>query len=328
MKLKRGFTLIELLVVIAIIAILIALLLPAVQQAREAARRSQCKNNMKQLGLALHNYHDVYGSFPIGSQHGASRPNWKVSLFAYLEQTAVVADIQSSGIDFNCIGGYSASSLEGLVIPVYQCPSSPWPASNTAVSGYIIQADAQTGDYVGVAGGAPDPVTGRTSMCTVDIDSNEGDGIICNNGMLPFYQALRFRDCTDGTSNTIIVAEQSGSVNDRERTPNFLGGWQGVQNNAGGWGPSVKFSDVADDTRFYLGGVTTIRHAPNAYFNTSAPISADSSLDGNTVTNSFHTGGHHILLADGSVRFISENIDMNTFLKLSVRNDGQVLGEF
>ena len=93
-KRNRGFTLIELLVVIAIIAVLIALLLPAVQQAREAARRSQCKNNMKQLGLALHNYHDAANKFPIGTRFSMSAPNWRVGLLPYLDQAPLFHSVK------------------------------------------------------------------------------------------------------------------------------------------------------------------------------------------------------------------------------------------
>ncbi len=129
---KRAFTLIELLVVIAIIAILIALLLPAVQQAREAARRSTCKNNMKQLGLALHNYHDVFNTFPIGQQPGNTRPNWRVGILPYMDQAPLYNQLDMVSGDF--ASPYTAPNdvLAGLIVAVYACPSSPLDPTSTA----------------------------------------------------------------------------------------------------------------------------------------------------------------------------------------------------
>ncbi len=136
---RKAFTLIELLVVIAIIAILIALLLPAVQQAREAARRRTCKNNLKQLGLAFHNYHDVFGTFPIGAQSPIYQANWRVSILPYLDQAPLynkLTQTPANGRGYNTYngwtgdGGYGTGAdsnevLNNAIVPLYKCPSSP-----------------------------------------------------------------------------------------------------------------------------------------------------------------------------------------------------------
>tara|TARA_R110002095_G_scaffold200403_1_gene180623 strand:+ start:1727 stop:2761 length:1035 start_codon:yes stop_codon:yes gene_type:complete len=337
-KQRRAFTLIELLVVIAIIAILIALLLPAVQQAREAARRSQCKNNMKQIGLALHNYHDAFTTFPLGTQW-SDKPNWRVALFPYIDQAPLYNALDlSSGFMAHggCSGvhpapcGFSSSNAElrGQRIDVYSCPSSPLDDFNHADIGLSYQS--MTVDYVGISGATPDPVSPsrQSTVCSPDGVLCDNSSNQCFNGMLVPFQSKRSRDCTDGTSNTIIVAEQSGQVNGKERTPQYLGAWFSFGNTGvSSWNAGTDLTTLPLDACRYPGGVTTVRYTPNAFWTTGAPA-ATVQYAGNTVTNSYHEGGIHVLLTDGSVHFISENIDFTTYTQLCVRDDGNPIGEF
>ena len=310
---NRGFTLIELLVVIAIIAILIALLLPAVQQAREAARRSSCKNNMKQLGLALHNYHDNYNKFPIGSLGSGFPTNWRGQLLPYLDQAAIynLADPFRPGT-----GGYTA--MRGLLVSVYKCPSSPWDAFALDPGGETNNNNSRLMliDYVGVMGAYPDPATpSRASKCTPST-ATTSYGKYCNNGILTYNESFSMRDITDGSSNTLLVAEQSGAVGGADVRSNYYGGWSGnsITGNAttltdGAWGS----------------GTTTVRYKINSNSQSSG---AQYTYGANTIINSFHVGGVHGLLADGSVRFVSENIDFLLFQKVSVKDDGATLGQW
>lgn len=323
---RRGFTLIELLVVIAIIAILIALLLPAVQQAREAARRSTCKNNMKQLGLALHNYHDIYNTFPVGALP-SNRPNWRVGILPAIDQAPLYNQLNVSG---HWASGCSSSSsygqqytntnlvLVGLKIPVFQCPSNPLNPNNP--SGSMCNYDQlQCHDYVGISGATPDPApTPRSTVCSVNADY----GIYCNNGLLVPGKNYRFRDATDGTSNTVIVGEQSGNVGGSDLRNNYHGGWRG-------W--NLTGDVVTKGGTQHVAGVTTVAFRINAKSGSSGGTTtpkSNTAYAGNTILNSHHTGGIHVLLADGGVRFISENLDFLTLRQLCVKDDGQVLGEF
>lgn len=332
--LRRGFTLIELLVVIAIIAVLIALLLPAVQQAREAARRTSCKNNLKQLGLALHNYHDTFRVFPMGTRAPISAPNWRISILPYIDQAPLFnnLDISSQAT----VGGFSSrredsgsygygtgrnAVLAGLVIPGMNCPSN---SSSTNASGqtptYNNAERGQTHDYVGIAGATTDPALGDATT-PLWVSSNCSavtgyGGIICENGMLYPNFSKQMRDVTDGTTNTIIVGEQSGLVGTQDIRANYHGGWAGF--TAAGRPSQMTGSPWGS-------GVTTIRYPIN--YKTAA-VGCNSTYDLNTTLSSFHVGGTHGLLCDGSVRFLSENMDRMTLLRLGSRNDGEVLGEF
>ena len=323
----RGFTLIELLVVIAIIAILIALLLPAVQQAREAARRTQCKNHMKQLGLAIHNYHDTSRTFPLGGFKNSQAANWRVRILPYMDQAPLYNLLNVTTGSFWAHSGMGGNTvLYGAIIPAYVCPSSPFGNMNTAdialsASGSNV---SQIHDYVGVTGATPDPA-GRTSVCTNNVVSG---GTYCNNGTFLVYKAVRIRDLIDGTSNVMMVAEQSGRVNGIENSANPLGGWHSWVNNSGEQMDAGTDLQSLTSVNGYLGGLTTVRYAPNAFWDSGAPSSANSEYEVNTIINSFHEGGIHGLLSDGSVRFISENIDMETLRRLCVRDDGNTLGEY
>ncbi|MCC7084380.1 MAG: DUF1559 domain-containing protein [Pirellulales bacterium] len=341
----HGFTLVELLVVIAIIGILIALLLPAVQAAREAARRSQCANNMKQIGLALQNHHSAKKKFPPGVLWN-NEANWRVFLLPYIEETALYSQLNLNGDGSNKDapgfwahypesprGFKNNDAIRGFREPAFSCPSDP--------SGDFIAGEAFTGvtqlsssgagklsflgmviDYVGVSGATPDPA-GRSNVCTRDIINNKTTQ--CRNGILVPFAGKSVRDCSDGTSHTIIVAEQSGQVNGVNASANSLGGWCGYANvyNAQMW------SDTTD-LRFLPGqvaiafpiGITTVRYPPNAFWNSSPPFAAAHPFSANTVLNSFHPGGIEILLTDGSVRFLSEYISFEALQRLSVRDDG------
>jgi len=230
-SLKRGFTLIELLVVIAIIAILIALLLPAVQQAREAARRSTCKNNMKQIGLALNNYHDTHSVFPPGGLN--KKGNWRVYILPFIDQAVAYEKIDFSGTnatsDFRGRAGATSNVglFENLLVPIFRCPSSTHGMATNGSAGVTNDNPHQymRMDYVGISGatfGIAD--SSGLAACGHSHPNYGSPPIVCENGMLVMNRSFRFRDVTDGSSNTIIVAEQSGLVNLGDARANYQGG--------------------------------------------------------------------------------------------------------
>ncbi len=329
-KLRKAFTLIELLVVIAIIAILIALLLPAVQQAREAARRTQCRNNMKQLGLALHNYHDNFLRFPIGSQNPAFRMNWRFSILPYIDQAPIYnqADtgylaVTSGGLggfaSANSGGGYGVGTgrnavLKNYVVAGMNCPSSTLGSLSNAGPTKNNFDFVQTHDYVGIAGGAPDPAS-RTGVCSAQTGYG---GIYCNNGLLAPNDCFQLRDNTDGTSNTMIVGEQSGAIAGSDYRSVYYGGWSGFTS-------ATKMPTFTASDSPWGSGTTTVRYAINPK---TTAVGTDNTWDANTALTSYHVGGVHVLMADGAVKFISENMDFTNLLRLAVRDDGQTLGEF
>lgn len=352
---KQGFTLIELLVVIAIIAVLIALLLPAVQQAREAARRSQCKNNLKQFGLALANYHDSNKRFPIGSrwQNGWGT-SWLVGLMPYMDQaqlyrqftwasgvpytvggTSYTTNGQSpgySGAGANTNGHYHGSLVEGKVFPHLICPSSPLrPVENTGGFNTCVS------QYVGCAGAANgNGLTGvnQRACCgccnNVTSQNTHTAGVSSFDGMLVLFESLATQDCRDGLSNTIMVGEQSNLVKDTSgalvRIHNNHGWMMGANNN----NPGSAFAATAVAERQF--NITTINYPPNAVLVGSA---AGPGFPGQYLNDgpnngffSAHAGGVQVLMGDGTTRFINNNIDMYTFRVICNRKDGKTASEF
>lgn len=324
MKTRHGFTLVELLVVIAIIGVLIALLLPAVQAAREAARRASCSNNLKQIGLALHNHHDTNGEFPKGTgpaptaygRYGTG--NWRYYILPYMEQeniyqTPIIRTWRTNTI------AYVDSPWEDFITPGYHCPSSALKktvASSQCANGQCYESESQ--DYVGVSGANPDPL-GRGQAEGVAYDTGSY-GPNYNTGMLCGGEAFSFRDCTDGSSNTIIVGEQAGNPNFSIRT-NLMSGWSG--------GHDAQFSvaqAIAGQGQYQLRtGITVIVGSPNPV---SPPNKGASAAHSQVPLTSFHPTGTQVLLSDASVTFLSDTTDAATCRQLAVRNDGQVIGEW
>jgi len=322
---RKAFTLIELLVVIAIIAILIALLLPAVQQAREAARRSTCKNNMKQIGLALHNYHDVFSSFPIGTRGPGlcTGTNWRASILPYLDQAPAYNQLTWGG-DF--CGAFSGTNtiLNSFRVPGYSCPSNPQGTDsyqNTSNN----NGHGQAIDYIGIAGAYLDPAS-RSNLCS---PLTNQQSYICSNGIFAANEAFKIRDVTDGTSNTIISGEQSGQVASlaRDVRTGYFGGWSGFTRSYRASEMLSTGTGTHGTMDLYGTGITTFRDGYKINAD-SVGSGGQQVYRGNLVLNSYHVGGVHALLADGAVRFISENIDFGTLKNLGVKDDGNVLGEF
>ncbi|WP_145264081.1 DUF1559 domain-containing protein [Planctomycetes bacterium Pan216] len=332
---SRAFTLVELLVVIAIIGVLVSLLLPAVQQARDAARRAQCANNLRQFGVALNSYHEAHTCFPLGDSGSSCFPNWRIYLLPFLEQAQAYDQLNfDRTLCFaGRYGNYTGNEvLRELVVKTFICPSSIFPVANFPAMQYADNS-AMFSDYVGISGATPDPL-GRSSVCTPP-NVVQG-GTLCDNGMLVLFHAKRLRDCTDGSSKTMIIAEQSGQVNGREISANALGPWHGRALNttsySGGytsWTPSTPLSAIASSSG-YTGGLTTVADSPNSYWLAGAHSGASNSggVEVNTIINSFHPGGTHGLMSDGSVHFVSEAVDIESLRRLCVRDDGLIVENF
>jgi prepilin-type N-terminal cleavage/methylation domain-containing protein/prepilin-type processing-associated H-X9-DG protein len=342
-----GFTLIELLVVIAIIAILIALLLPAVQQAREAARRSQCRNNLKQLGLALHNYHDTFSEFPravygaqkcAGSGTAVSGSGWGTewaghsvhwNLLPYIDQGALYNQLdQDAGYGWTCAQTSPTTHNDVLVrtkIASLNCPSDiPWTANNSASTNYVFS----TGPNLGWDGGGH-PV-----------------------GMFNMRISKGVRDILDGTSNTIAASEiNHGSGTTYTHGQDFIrcGNASGLNAEkplmgqvstyssacyAGGSPSSyVNSSGVpwASPT-FYRTLFNTISPPNPVYHSANACVASGGCGGGDGQgfypARSRHTGGATTLFGDGAVRFISDNTDWNLYQGLGTASGSEILGEF
>ncbi len=307
----RGFTLIELLVVIAIIAILIALLVPAVQKVREAAARAQCQNNLKQIGLALHNYHDSLKKFPMGHRNSVATANWRVLIFPYLEQGNVYTNLNVNDV-------YNAAVLRNLVLPIWKCPSSALPETQPqAWVTWWTNQNHMVPSYQGIMGAYPNPDGSNSGYSA----SNYG-GWWCNNGMLLWNQDTRIGDCLDGTSNTIIVAEQSAKVDNcsyssGDARNGYYTPWGGCTHGSPRGVSSCGTGGCGD---LWGMGLTCNAYAINSK---NCPAGAGFSWGGNTILNSSHTGGINILLTDASVRHLADAVDFNTFQRACSRNDGQ-----
>lgn len=339
-SLMRGFTLIELLVVIAIIAILIALLLPAVQQARESARRTQCKNNLKQLGLAMHNYHDVYNMFPHNHgrllqvpNHAQSMPemSWIVSILPYIEQANLFGQIVTNpsalpSPDRNHNGIGANAQLRRTILTGVLCPSNSMQAIRTGQinGGYRWNgtSDAAGTDYVGNlghvwsgwkdCGAVPDftavgpEFTRGSNPGTPWIDGEQAGEQSRYNGVFRMNGSWGIRDIVDGTSNTVAVFENM----------HFQGGNGAIFN----YNPSSYTPWISP-----LAAVHNLRNPINNRNPTWMQGANDLRCE---APSSQHTGGIQVTLADGSVRFISENVDHRVRYRIAVRNDNQVVGEF
>jgi len=292
-----GFTLIELLVVIAIIAVLIALLLPAVQQAREAARRSQCKNNLKQMGLALHNYAESHGVFPPGGMSGVAiggggtSAGNELSFLAMLLPFIDQAPLYNT-INFNLKGYANHYPIAVNRIPGYLCPSSN---QEHGLGGDETLSNGQktyTTHYYGVMGPlGTSTLTGQTYRSTATTY-----GAVALQGMLGLDTKTSFRDMSDGSSNTFLCGEisfrEAGMYRSWTR-----GGWAGNGTVASAKGISssinkLKMSSVSEFNYVSFG--------------------------------SEHTGGAHFTMGDGSVKFVSENIDLGVYKAAASRDGGEI----
>ena len=323
---RRGFTLIELLVVIAIIAILIALLLPAVQQAREAARRTQCRNQIRQLALAVHNYESSMTCFPPGQirMGFSSSPRvrgWSmfVQLLPYMDQAPLY-----SQWDFANPLNNETSGNTGTILPLLICPSatiSQNPYVKTSGTRHALTS------YAGNGGSQSHPPA-----------STSGNGVFAATGPAittpPTVQhgLVRIRDLTDGMSQTILLGERSHD--DKNYDSFFTNGLtQNPMNGWGHWAPSGGGFGLTDVTLSSFGPINY--RLPWDFANKPGSISSSATFDAANETiqrlnayGSQHVGGAHVALADGSARFLSENIDLATYRALSTRAGGEVPGEY
>ena len=337
-RLRRAFTLIELLVVIAIIAILIALLLPAVQQAREAARRTQCRNNLKQMGLALFNYEATFNVFPIGyldTVPGGQANldggwSWTSMILPYIDQAPLYNTLTFSTHPYGSVSTAANRSAMQVIQPAMRCPSDIGPTNRNDNSGNA------AGN--GVANHALTNYMGNLGSFNGDACDDSAFPVFApprNNGLLVCNSTRRIRDVTDGTSNVIAIGEVTYIENGTEpggdygSDRNYLYG--NITTNGG---PNCNQISVNQNGGF--------NHMRSTRRKMNGPLLNSAQL--HRSFHSRHTGGAHFTLADGSVRFVSENVDhsgtdigtnnanlfgpFGTYQRIAGINDGQPVGEF
>ncbi len=345
---RRAFTLIELLVVIAIIAVLIALLLPAVQSAREAARRIQCTNNLKQIGLALHNYHDVNNSFPMGSgQCLTGSPNTYSSKQGMSAQLAMLPQMEQTplfnafnfnwGIDENTgtILFKVQSTAMNTQVKAFLCPTDPASGSSFTNSNSYFGCVGTTTNLINTAAG-PFPPRMANLQTT---------------GLFAFQNVSGIRDATDGTSNTIAFSESTVGSTSRRKGERGVGMRNvsipaGAQVTDASANPAATLSGLAACNAAYTAQSYQIdqqrgknwSHGAMAFtlFNSVAkPNSIDKwtycSSSGSgaastfSATDSYHPGGVNVLMGDGSVKFLKDAINQNIYWALGTKANGEVI---
>ncbi len=344
----RGFTLIELLVVITIIAILVSLLLPAVQQAREAARRTQCRNNLKQLGLAIHNYHDVHRvlpaaylcspvvsgsasgvSYPDDNRNGASGLGWGVLILPYLEQSALSAQFdptipfwvpqqavaaKTKLTAFLCPSAVGGS--DGFELRRYTSGNNEEPGNSQPYSAGIFLSHSHYVTMAGTQGPWARPATYSVDFAVPEPIPGAGAATI--DGAFYRNSRIRFADITDGTSNTVFVGEHTSRLSDKT--------WVGV----------VPYSVTCEKERGVLtdrcdsGGALVQGHSgPDLHDHPQVIIhQPNHPAQHADQLESDHVGGCQCLFGDGAVRFMSQYMDGFVWAAHCTRGSGEVVGEF
>ena len=297
---RRGFTLVELLVVIAIIGILVALLLPAIQAAREASRRSECGNKLKQIGLALHNYHDTHSVFPYGYIESPTtlhrRTCWMQELLPFIEQGPLydmyMQDTRLWVMDVN-------PEVRDAELDAFMCPSDDAQPAKGGSGGRRSNADGFQGNYIVCSG------PGIMYYGTADL-----------KGMFYRRSRTKFASVIDGTSNTLMVSESivRGSVNKNGGWGGAGGYWGGAPHGAYGF-TTLETPNTLLPDRVYKCKDTLFLHAPcTSTFGTN---------DHRNFARSYHPGGVNATLADASVRFITDSINLTTYRNLATRRGGE-----
>lgn len=290
---RRGFTLVELLVILGIVAVGLALALPAVEHSAQDARQAHCKNNLKRLGLALHNYHDVYNMFAPGwiSRDGTpglgARSGWQVCILPFADEAPLYNQIDFTRASPISVNGEPDPPFQKAIL-VYRCPSDPTPKTNP------LRGDYGTSNYSGNYGHIPPPRLRPLGMS--DFWPGAAEAPMKSAGIFARNSSIGVRDILDGTTNTILASERSVSSGG--------GIWPGVSDNA---------------------------HEDDALTDCSHRSRINTSWYG---FSSRHKGGVNILMCDGAVRFLSDQVEslpgpkLGLFQTLAGRSDGQVIGNF
>ena len=327
---RRAFTLVELLVVIAIIGILVALLLPAIQAAREAARRTECTNNLKQIGIGLHNYHDTYNTFPfawmadLSTQPLLNAQVWGARILPFIEESALYDEYDNNVAAFNEMAALNPNAARNVeiiqtIVDTFVCPSAPGAPQSRVYTidlnpaGWPLTSRAAPSDYIATTGV-------RGAFATIAYSGNAGgnrDGVLQFAGMDP--SSGRFYDTTstmagivDGTSNTFLIAERTGGgeiyVGTQRWNHPMAGALAGL--NGGGWG------DILNGEHWVAGSLWD-----NPLIEGSYAINR-TNMNGRGF-HSFHPGGCHFLIADGSVKFLSQDTEAYVIASMITRAKGE-----